>query len=208
MKDILCFDIGDTLVKFTSPKSAYYELASYLRCPEGSIRSYFKDEISRRRMSAQEVSRILCARYPQNDVSESVIQNILIECTPTYKLFEDTLFTLNELKKRGYRLAACSNATFFRTITLSEMKLDDFFCEAVYSFDCGFLKPERDFFRTVENRLGVSSGKLLMIGDSLKSDIYGAVNAGWKAIWLSRAQNTTTYPRQISQLAELLTIFN
>ena len=50
----------------------------------------------------------------------------------------------------------------------------------------GFTKPDVDAFHYVEKALQVSPEELCMIGDSYSSDIAGAMEAGWKTIWLDK----------------------
>ena len=52
--------------------------------------------------------------------------------------------------------------------------------------DVGVSKPDVKIFRLVEERLGLSSSDIWMIGDSYKHDIKGALDAGWHAVWLNR----------------------
>lgn len=51
----------------------------------------------------------------------------------------------------------------------------------------GARKPDRAFFLKLEQRLAVPRSELVMVGDSYISDISGAVQAGWRAVWYNRA---------------------
>lgn len=55
----------------------------------------------------------------------------------------------------------------------------------------GFTKPDVEAFHYVEKALQVSSEELCMIGDSYSSDIAGAIQAGWKTIWLDKNKTET-----------------
>lgn len=52
--------------------------------------------------------------------------------------------------------------------------------------DTGVSKPDARIFRLMEERLGLASSSLWMVGDSYKHDIKGALDAGWHAVWLNR----------------------
>ena len=65
--------------------------------------------------------------------------------------------------------------------------LTEYFDEIVISGEVGFGKPDRRVFEHALERLGVSAGEAVMIGDSLRSDIGGANAAGIFSIWVNRS---------------------
>ena len=54
------------------------------------------------------------------------------------------------------------------------------------SGDVGIVKPDIRIFREFEKKTGLSPDQLWMVGDSWESDISGALEAGWHAVWLNR----------------------
>jgi putative hydrolase of the HAD superfamily len=50
----------------------------------------------------------------------------------------------------------------------------------------GALKPSPVVFEALRDALGVEAGEILYVGNSLRSDIVGAHNAGMKTAWLSK----------------------
>jgi len=61
-----------------------------------------------------------------------------------------------------------------------------YFHGALVSSDCGFRKPARRFFRELLKISGASHSEVLMIGDSLVNDAYGATAAGFRSVLLDR----------------------
>ncbi|MBT8399251.1 MAG: HAD-IA family hydrolase [Rhodothermia bacterium] len=55
----------------------------------------------------------------------------------------------------------------------------------VISEEVGVLKPDRRLFERAEEMAGVSGDAILYVGDSYRSDVLGAVAAGWVAAWFS-----------------------
>lgn len=55
----------------------------------------------------------------------------------------------------------------------------------VISEEVGFLKPDARLFRRAEEMAGRSGDSILYVGDSYRSDVLGAVEAGWSAAWFS-----------------------
>lgn len=58
----------------------------------------------------------------------------------------------------------------------------------------GCTKPDLEAFHYVEKALHAGPEELCMIGDSYSSDIAGAMEAGWKTIWLDK--NRTEIPSE------------
>ena len=54
------------------------------------------------------------------------------------------------------------------------------------SGDIGVAKPQIGIFQHVEKIMNLNPEETLFIGDTFHSDIVGAKEAGWKAIWLNR----------------------
>lgn len=57
----------------------------------------------------------------------------------------------------------------------------------VLSDDIEVNKPDIRIFRHAEERAGVSAADCVMLGDNPLTDIAGALNAGWKAVWFNPA---------------------
>ncbi|NNE35733.1 MAG: HAD-IA family hydrolase, partial [Rhodothermales bacterium] len=63
----------------------------------------------------------------------------------------------------------------------------------IISEEVGHLKPDRRLFLHAERAAGESGDSILYVGDSLRSDVEGAVAAGWRAAWYT----TTETPPQL-----------
>ena len=83
------------------------------------------------------------------------------------------------------------------------------FIEAVYTFrELGFRKPEVGFFRKIESILGAEPEEMVMVGDNYSSDILGAKQSGWQAIWLNQSLKfspglAAIYDGEIFEMKEL-----
>jgi putative hydrolase of the HAD superfamily len=58
---------------------------------------------------------------------------------------------------------------------------------SVSSSEHGYMKPHRSIFDAALERAGVPASAALMVGDSLKHDVEGALAAGMKAVLLRRS---------------------
>ena len=59
-----------------------------------------------------------------------------------------------------------------------------FFSATIYSMDVGHAKPRPEIFATAVETLGISAGEILHIGDSERTDVKGALAAGFRAVRL------------------------
>jgi len=81
-----------------------------------------------------------------------------------------------------------------------------------FSDEVGYVKPDPRLFMAALDELGVEPGDAVHVGDSVKSDVLGAKNAGMKTVWLkTRDQAMVATPDRIitrfTQLPETLETF-
>jgi putative hydrolase of the HAD superfamily len=67
---------------------------------------------------------------------------------------------------------------------LREYDVLDYFHVLTFSDEVKLVKPNPRLFTTCLDELGVEPGKTVHVGDSFKSDIVGAVDAGMHTIWV------------------------
>ena len=78
---------------------------------------------------------------------------------------------------------------------LAESGITSWFDGVFISGQIGAEKPSKAFFDAVEARLGaLDRDTVLVIGDSLTSDIAGAVNAGFDSLWITRGKPAPDFP--------------
>jgi len=88
---------------------------------------------------------------------------------------------LDKLSKRGYVLAAITNgSTIPQTGRIKASGIKDFFNGGIYISEViGYQKPQKEYFDFVLNAIGnPPKDEVLLLGDSLSSDIKGAVGMG------------------------------
>ncbi len=93
---------------------------------------------------------------------------------------------------------------------LAATGLESFFVHQVFSGDVGAMKPSRKIFDFAADLSAAAPGHLAYVGDSFESDVVGAKNAGWLAIFFD-PENTVPLSNQadarISSLSELTILF-
>ena len=104
---------------------------------------------------------------------------------PPY-LNPDAESVLEELAEAGKRVGLICNTGLtpgfaLRRFLESEGVLE-FFDFLVFSDEVGFRKPEQRVFDLAARKLGVDACSAVHVGDNLRVDVYGAKNAGFRAI--------------------------
>ena len=140
----------------------------------------------------------------------SVYMEQLANCA---ELMEGAFEVLQTLHKE-HRLAIVTNG--LRAVQRSRLAhsvIKDFISDIIISEEIGVAKPQAAFFEIAALRLGnPDKNDILIIGDSLTSDIEGGVNYGIDTCWYNPAHEPKppelpiTY--QISHLKELLEILD
>ena len=65
----------------------------------------------------------------------------------------------------------------------------DFFAATIYSMDIGHAKPRPEIFAAAVGTLGVEPDEILHIGDNERTDVRGALAAGFRAVRLDVARS-------------------
>ena len=68
---------------------------------------------------------------------------------------------------------------------LSQVGVSGYFRVMIFSNEVGIRKPDRRIFNLAVQELKAKTQEIVHIGDNLKSDVWGAKNAGFRAIHLS-----------------------
>jgi len=119
------------------------------------------------------------------------------------KLKAGCLETLEYLYKK-YSLHIITNGIReIQHIKIDNGGIRDYFTHIIISEEHGFHKPHEEIFRLAEKNSGASTEECLMVGDSLESDVKGALNAGWQAIHVDNDNNAVFPGTRIRELSEL-----
>ena len=65
--------------------------------------------------------------------------------------------------------------------------LENIITVSVSGAEHGYMKPHRSIFDAALDRANVKADEAMMVGDSYKHDIEGALSAGWHAVLLRRS---------------------
>ncbi len=127
------------------------------------------------------------------------------ETTKNIKLYPDVVPFLNNLLDNGKKIAIITNGQSERQRNKIKFSgLANYTDKLFISDEIGFAKPAKQIFEKALSEMNVSADDVVMIGDSLKSDVLGATALGIDAILINRYNKASDYTgKVISSLAEL-----
>ncbi len=125
-------------------------------------------------------------------------------------MVDGSLGVLKQLQP-DYRMAAVTNGIgIIQRSRIEKAKIGGYFETLIISDEIGIAKPDPEFFRITLEKMGIDNRReVLIIGDSLSSDILGGLNAGIDTCWINRnkiEQNEITPLYTISDIRELIKI--
>jgi putative hydrolase of the HAD superfamily len=123
-----------------------------------------------------------------------------------FELYDEVPAVLGELAAAGIRIGLISNSHRCLASFQTHFELQGLIGATVSSSEHGFMKPHPSIFRAALELAGVKAHESVMVGDSVKHDVEGALKAGMRAILLHRG--TMPVPAQcavpvITSLVEL-----
>ena len=110
----------------------------------------------------------------------------------THTLVPEAKEMLDILRTKGYRLFAASNSFgHLQRRRLERAGILPYFEDTYISMDVGYDIPDIRFFQEALHRCGLQPSEVLMIGDSMTTDILGAQAAGIEALFFDRRNNAS-----------------
>ncbi len=104
----------------------------------------------------------------------------------SWRLYPDTLPSLEKLRAAGYRLGIISNFDSRLRDLLVALGIGSVFEHVAISWEVGVAKPDPKIYRSALDAMNISATEAVHIGDSIRDDYIGATEAGLQAILLDR----------------------
>lgn len=227
MYTTILFDVDDTLLDFgMTEEKALHNTFMHFGLPTGLVdyRASYKEiskvlwgNLERGEMTLPELGverfRQLFLRHElEIDAAEfsGVYLNYLGKET---HLIQGAAELCNQLSA-DYRLAIITNGfTAVQTERIKNSPFGHLFEQIIMSEEAGFQKPDTGIFDYAFSRLGITDKeKVLIVGDSLTSDIQGGINYGIDTCWFNPNFNenqlgiTPTY--EIHSLMDLMGVLS
>ena len=188
----LLFDLDDTLLDFGKAQVLAFKklledenieysdesFEKYETINKSLWRSFERGEISNKEVTSERFIRFFALFGMKVDGSEvdNRFRSYLAEGN---QLFEGIVEMLEKLSLTHKLYIASNGIGITQHTRLKNNNLKKYFDKIFISEEIGSKKPDREFFDIILKEIGVEDkGEVLMIGDTLTSDILGANNAG------------------------------
>jgi len=206
MVKAIIFDLQGTLVENGVYPSPLRQVKNILR-----IEAPFSDFVMRfekvlmieKHLSLTEAFSSVCEEFhmqPKDYLLEKMVglwnKNKLLS-----QLYPDTLEVLTELKSE-YKLVLVANIDCFSKDVIDKFQLGKYFDLMMLSCDTGLLKNDKKFYNVILDKLGLDAEDVLMIGDSIESDLDTAKASGIRGVLIDRHNKREYAPKMIT-LTEL-----
>ena len=188
----LLFDLDDTLLDFGKAQVLAFKklledenieysdesFEKYETINKSLWRSFERGEISNKEVTSERFIRFFALFGMKVDGSEvdNRFRSYLAEGN---QLFEGIVEMLEKLSLTHKLYIASNGIGITQHTRLKNNNLNKYFDKIFISEGIGSKKPDREFFDIILKEIGVEDkGEVLMIGDTLTSDILGANNVG------------------------------
>ena len=113
----------------------------------------------------------------------TIVNNRLAALKDTFDAIpEETFQLLNELKSRRIKIGLITNTFSDERDMIKDSRLFPYFDVALISYEQGICKPASEMYQRMIERLEVTPEECLYVGDGGSRELYGARDAGMKAI--------------------------
>ncbi len=153
----------------------------------------------------REAIEVLCDEldvYPRDVVVEKLIgvwNSNAIMARP----YAETMKVLESLRKRGIKLALVSNSINITTEqVLEKFDLKKYFDVMGLSYELGVLKTSPKMYDHIIKDFKLGRHEVLMVGDSMQTDVSGAIIASIRPILVDR-KDTRVFKDKVLSLEEL-----
>lgn len=209
--EAVIFDLGNTLLFFDGEwkevfRQSDIELHRHLHSKgidldqntfTTQFRSRMEDYFTKRECDLIElrtstILRNILNEWDHSDIPDDVISSALAAMYTVSQSHwhpeEDTIPTLKELRRQGYRLGIISNAGDDADVQylIDKSGIRSYMDIIISSAAFGTRKPSPKIFQASLDTLGVQPSRAVMVGDKLDADILGAQNTGMFGVWITR----------------------
>ncbi len=201
MIKVVLWDVDATLLNFEKAEEAgirgCFEKYNLGECTDEMLENYKvinrgywqmmeRGEIEKPVLLVKRFEDFLNAYYLDASVAEGFNELYQILLGDTVVFYDHALETVQALKGRVLQCAVTNGTKVAQDRKLKNSGLDKEFDHIFISEVVGIEKPNKGFFDAVFAEIGgYAPDEVLIVGDSLTSDIQGGVNAGIKTCWFN-----------------------
>ena len=208
--EIIIFDADETLFDFKkSEKEAFrqaiinlnidyiedYHLKTYSEINTAIWKEFEQGLITQEKLKVERFKRLsdkLNLNFDANDFAKSYM-NFLRDGS---FLYENSLELIQDLSKDFKLYIVTNGLTYVQDKRIRQSIMSKYFEDIVISEEILISKPNPEIFEyTLRNVTNLDKSKVLMVGDSLTSDIQGGINFGIDTCWYNpkKLENKTKF---------------
>jgi len=206
MVKIIMFDLQGTLVENGVYPSPIKQVKAILRinAPFSDFVMRFENAfVTKQHPSLKDAFIAVCEEFqilPKEYIIDKLVglwnTNKLLA-----KMYPDVIPALTELKSK-YKLVLVANIDCFSKDMVERFKLNEYFDKILLSCDAGLLKNNKEFYTSMIEEYGLPPEDMVMVGDSIESDMNTARDLGIKGILVDR-KNRREFTPKVLLLTEL-----
>jgi HAD superfamily hydrolase (TIGR01549 family) len=139
------------------------------------------------------------------EVNENKIEQLVGIWNKSWMLaepYQETIATLTKLREKYQVILVSNTDNFSIEQVLEKYDLKELFDHIFLSYNLGVIKTDKNFFKQVLSELNLAVEDVVVVGDSIQSDIMAAKRMDMKAVLIDR-RNSRDYHPKIKTLGEL-----
>lgn len=195
----LLWDIDGTILDFESAEKAaiktLFERFNLGECSDEMIERYSKinrkywqmlerGEMSKEKILVERFVEFFSKEGMNAGISDSFNREYQLALGDTIVFCDDAMDIIKEQKKKFEIVLVTNGTAVAQKKKLEKSGLQDIVSHIFISEIVGYEKPDINFFKKVISEVGINDlSDVLIIGDSLTSDIQGGYNAGIDTCW-------------------------
>lgn len=224
----ILWDIDGTLLDFERAEEAgirgCFQTFGLGECTDEMLKEYQKinrrywqmlerGEIEKQILLTRRFEDFLNRYHLNSAVASAFNEEYQMRLGDTVVFCNHALETVQALKGKILQCAVTNGTKVAQDRKLKNSGLDKLLDLVFISEEVGAEKPQKAFFDTVFSKIGsLKPEEILIVGDSLTSDIQGGIHAGIKTCWFhpKKQDNTTEFlpDYEITDIKEVLDILN
>lgn len=182
---VIVFDAFGTLVKIGTSRSPYRKLMKWLKTNGRKPSPNDASIIMSKAVDIAQLALHFGQVIPKHLLNE-INDDLQFELN-TIELFEDTIPTLQILKKHGFKIALCSNLALPYGERLKTL-LPSLFDVVVFSYEVAAIKPEQQIYEVIKAHFDCVMSEMLFIGDHPVLDVEKPISLGMNARLIQRVK--------------------
>ncbi|EKD33378.1 MAG: hypothetical protein ACD_76C00042G0009 [uncultured bacterium] len=186
MRQIICFDLWNTLVRSCQGSgSSYADILIRLGANPASIYPIVRDELMIAQLDYEQMAAHLCSRLKLRPTKSDLLEiaNNWKRDNHESEWLQDAIQLLKVLRGQDNTLVLITNITWPAWVLVnSKLEVEQYFDYVFLSCCEGLSKPNPRVWQTIEDRDPDTTVAHWMIGDNEADDLSVPATIGWKTI--------------------------